>query len=341
MYHISRNGFLYIIIGVFLGPLSGQAATICVGDAASLKVALDASQNNNENNEIRIQSGQYALSYTLAPTNSHSLAIIGGFSPGCAASKMDPSLTEWDPDGTTAEAGSVLNIFAQGDLHIANLRLHGFRGAEYTSSILAALEGPGNILLENLIIDANKNSSEVLFVFNQGTLTLRNILAHDNTAPATIRIFGGTDMANKPIAHDGIALVGLTVVANAGTGIIIEPTGDTVAPLLADTIAFGNTVADVVLQSPPITAYANDIGLVSPTSNAFTLASHDNNAFAPKLDAQFVPVLGSPEIDTGVIVPGLTPAVDIRGCARIYGATLDRGAFEFAACDKIFGDGFE
>ncbi len=324
---------------------TAHAAVFCVGDSAALKAALDTVQNNGQDNQINVQRGTYLIGYTTSPINPHALSILGGFDPNCTDMRRDAADTLLLPDPT---GNQIFNIFAGGNLHVANLRFHGFDGGAYTDSVLfIAANGASTLLIENIIVDGCSNAEttaalDVVAMNPAATITLRNILVHDNTAPVALQLGGPFDFQGNPQPHGDIALSGVTAVNNGGIGILIQPLANSSLALLSNSVSFGNSGADVVVQHPPIRSEANDIGSVSPGQSAFTSTLQANDSVNPQLNSQFRPLPGSPLIDSGITINGITPDFDLRGCPRAQGQTLDRGAVESGnSCDTLFHNGFD
>lgn len=340
---ISRRWFL--LIAVALSTSAAHGAVFCVGDSAALKTALDIVQNNGQDNQIKVQHGTYFIGYTMSPISPHALNVLGGFDPTCSKMSGNAADTLLLPESSENQ---VFNLFVGGNLHVANLHFHGFDGGAYTDSVLfIAASGASALLIENVIVDgcSNAETTAALDVMAQSpaaTITLRNILVHDNTAPVALQLGGPIDFQGNPEPHADIALSGVTVVKNSGIGILIQPLANSSLALLSNSVSFGNSGADVVVPHAPIRSEANDIGSVSPGQGAFTSTLQANDSVNPQLDSQFRPLSGSPLVDSGIAINGITPDFDLRGCPRTQGQTLDRGAVESGnSCDTLFHNGFD
>jgi hypothetical protein len=95
---------LYVAI-----PLSVPAhgADFCVNNADQFTSALDLASSNNEDNTIKLSSGDYVGTFIYATTNPSKLSISGGYDQGClskALNGISSTITTTNTEGTVADA---------------------------------------------------------------------------------------------------------------------------------------------------------------------------------------------------------------------------------------------
>lgn len=106
----------------------GDACTVvsCVANSADLQAALTAAQFNGMNDVIQIVQGSYGISqnengaFTYDSVEGNVLALLGGYSAGCASRTLDPANTVLDGEGidrTPADGGVMSLLVFTGSLH--------------------------------------------------------------------------------------------------------------------------------------------------------------------------------------------------------------------------------
>lgn len=107
---------------IFLAFGTAGAQTFCVANSADFQSALTSSAGNGQDDEIRLQSGTYAIlsgvpfTYdTSAGRESSSLAISGGWAADCLSQTVNPALTRLVGSGTVAVSspGGVLALLVE------------------------------------------------------------------------------------------------------------------------------------------------------------------------------------------------------------------------------------
>ncbi len=102
-----RRCLLALGAGLLLhGGTSAHAAVACVGNTPQLAIALNAAQNNGEDDVIKMETGTYLLNaeldYFAAASETFDIAIYGGYAPGCASLATSGSSVLDAQDGSRA-----------------------------------------------------------------------------------------------------------------------------------------------------------------------------------------------------------------------------------------------
>lgn len=336
---------------------AGADTTVCVGDIAGLRTALQAWTGAPAGVfTIAVMRGTLSIDNAAGatlgqfPSNSAaSLRLLGGYGPGCAERQLDPRTTVIDGR----------NEFG------ARLQLIGVRG---------------DVLIEGLSFTRLSDGVEVVHDGSVAASGHRLRVAHsrivgnDTTRGSgiayTLRLWGvgagsGAEVAveNSLIANNVNLGFGLTSVLTTGSGGRIVLTGSTIARnrvdvgaagirlqtfetsgigyLVTNDIAWGNGTAGV--------SYDIDVSNAQTPPLTYTLAGAINGAIAPTTtnlaaDPRFLsPAAGnfrlaptSPALDAGDAAQPALPAGDLDGGPRVSGAAPDPGAYESVPGDRIF-----
>ncbi len=183
-------------------------------------------------------------------------------------------------------------------------------------------------------------------ISNSGTLTVINSTLSGNSAIGIIGIFGFGSGGGGGISNSGtLTVTNSTLSGNSaprGGGVFLRnPGGGQVAKVTAITSIFanpagGNLVSEAgtmfislghnLFSDTPGVAL-NPADLINTDPRLGPLADNGGPTFTQAL------LPGSPAIDAGIAVPGVT--TDQRGIPRPQGAAPDIGAFEFAVVPEV------
>ena len=349
------------------------AATFCVATADELTAALSAAQQDTAStDEIRIRTGHYS-----APAGGwhvdvaqRGIAIVGGFTDaGCGVEAQDASLTVLDGHQEVRPLTIDTSfVFLQNP----PLQMITVRGLTFENGLGGQVGGlkisdagpiyPGTILVERNIFRDNvatnyqqDNSAGALLAATDGPdfsgnvfLVVRGNLFSGNRAPdgAAALLFSNNriDVANNTVSGNQSfddALTKRTAFATFTlTGIAYSnnifwannPDGlDGTFDLRGDNAFRADIGAEL---------FNNDLQAVSGTPKTDSGSKSVDPAFVDAPGGNLRLAAASPLIDAGTDTPagGLSDA-DLDGSARVQGAHVDIGAYEFA--DPIFHDGFD
>lgn len=339
---------------------SSQAAEFCAATGEQLASALAAADSNNQDDIIRVTVGVKTRPgladdvtrwmYWGAGTDAdNDLQIIGGWTSGCA-SPTDQNLTTLDAELGGAVMSIDLPDNSTGMITVSNLTLvRGYvdtYGAVSSLHVDTGVAGSSLVTLERLRIrnsgSYGDSGSNMRVRTDGGTLTVRNVLIHQNTtysgaslmasvsSGATINLSNNTVTANNDTEGSSAGPVGGVSIFGTGTINVIN------------NVFWGNTSAnatDLAVQQNFGSLINNHIGALRGTPASNSNRTQGNPLFIADGSGIPTPSLGSPLRDSGfVLIPGGQCALDVRGLDRVTGERIDRGATEF---DDLFSAGFE
>jgi len=304
-----------------LGLASAQhalAATACVNTAAALQAAMTTAQNNNEDDYIKVVTGNYALAASSFNyiSDKHAFVLEGGYAAGCGSLVAVPDNTL-----ITGSNGLYFRIFSDGGgVTMRNFTLSAFKPAAGTNAIaFGESESAATLRLENLAITGNGVNGindSILSVYANAGLIFDNNVVHDNTnADATVKI-----TAQYP--GQPITIANNTIAKNIGTGLYLDIY--TILPLIvANNVLWnpGTTDLNVFYASQEGAPLAlNNVWLNCLGCGSLAFASANNSTADPKLTATFRLGATSPAINSGIPEPMALPALDAAGAARSVGS---------------------
>jgi hypothetical protein len=326
-------------------PGAGRAAEFCVRNGAELVAALAASENNGEDDVIKLAVGSYAhpQGFSAALGNHESLILVGGWTlqdgdchlqlPRADLSVLDgqhqrPVLVfHTSPDG--------------GDLVVSNLTIE--RGPHVAGvgglGVYGSAEYPGNVLLER--IAALDNRAIPIYIVSSGTIRVRGALVAENQYAST-----GIHLVQWGLAD--VSIVNSTVANNRSSSVgydAVMVSKFEAAPLatVSNSILQGNSSGNGqrdLYSNPHSILFRNTLIQSSLYAlNGTDLLNGQAASFmAPALgDYRLRP--GSLGLDAGLDDPaGGLPLFDLYGTPRTVGLKPDLGAFE---TEHSFLDGFE
>lgn len=349
----SRIGTLLgAVLGLLVLPSAGHAFVRCVTTSQGLTNALaDAVSTADQTTEIKIAAGTYTsatgFSMILNGPSIQAVTISGGWSSPSCASKL------WGPSVATVLVGPpayqtltvATKVGAQvNNIHLADLTLShpGYSGNQFGACFRGNNNSATHILtLERVRIEqCDATHDDGVYLSSAGASYLRNLVVKNNTVPAPVRVsagWGGTiAITQLTLLHEADQF-GLDLLAfGSGSQIflsnsVVRANGGTGAPW-SDIRATRSSGGGIGLErvhydvldgsaSYSIAPSSGDPGFVSATD--------------PHLRDDSVLV------DSGVPNPtGNAGTLDADGKARVFGAAVDVGAFEYVP-DALFVDGFE
>jgi hypothetical protein len=348
-----RKPFVILAILVSL-PLAAHAEVYCVGTAGDLRTAFGDARSSPAASEIRVRTGFYVLPplngqpISLQYAAGSSLTMSGGWSdPACTGQISDPEQTVLSADN----GGTLLRFFllagAATQIELTNFS---FRQASGTTASCLEFESDAG---SDAVVRIDRNAFRLCNASSSGgsavratarsvDFYLRNNIFTDNastTGVVNLSGFGGSifyvsnnTIANNPQFGAGGGPGGMQVSAQANDIV-----------WLSNNVLWNNGTGngyDLLINSnTPVVLNSNLIGEAAPfpagAVNNGTLLGVDPR-FTNSVD--FRPRADSPMRDSGANPNGGALSFDFDGSARVQGARIDRGAFEFG---EVFADGFE
>ena len=340
--------FAFLMLGA---SIHARAAVFCVKTAAELTGYLGQAQSNNENNTIKIVAGTITPStgFAYSMTNAFNLDIEGGWSDDCSTQRRDAGLTILD--GTSTSAGAFyLLTYAGGNITLRYLTIKNYTDS-YTLVMQALGIGNGDLRVENCLFlnNAPTGYAEVIAVTNEtggsGSLYFLDNAVIANTISGTgtaVYLQGGGALATCNLCVNNNTVSGNTLTGTTRGAVEVKVVNGLINANLANNIFWGNSGHfDLYIYNSAILV-DNDVNNQGGTPPA---AGSSGNI---TVDPLFVNAAannyrlraGSPARDTGDnSPPGTIRNYDLDGLARIEGALVDMGAYEYH--DVIFADGFE
>jgi hypothetical protein len=165
---------LWLLFFTLFAIGTAKAAIFCVSDASELQDALTTAASNGEDDTVQIVQGTYVGSFDYDSTEAHSLAIEGGYTPGCGTRDVDPANTV-----LAAGSGIVLWLETSGPLEVDGLTVRndgdslGPDYGIYAQSSSGTLTFTNNMISEGIngvhwgsIIYARTDSGSITFTDN-------------------------------------------------------------------------------------------------------------------------------------------------------------------------------
>ncbi len=174
-------GALILLLGI---AQPAQAGVFCVNTAVALQNALIGAAANGQDDEIRVVQGTYVGNFVYASTETQALAVLGGYTVGCAGRTLDPANTILDGNQTDRVlALSVPDVAAE--FLVEGLTLRNGNRLSGGGGGLYAQVGDGGAVTVNLNhIENNRAGGDGGGAFisaSYGTATLTNNSIRGNT----------------------------------------------------------------------------------------------------------------------------------------------------------------
>jgi len=91
---------ILVMASLFFLARVSWGAVFCVSTPAELQAALFAAETNGEDDIIKVIQGTYNGNFTYNSNEGHSIALLGGYTSGCASRGTNPSNTILDGGGS-------------------------------------------------------------------------------------------------------------------------------------------------------------------------------------------------------------------------------------------------
>jgi hypothetical protein len=315
------------------------AADYCVSTTAELRTAVSTAATSAEDDVIKLVRGGYPLNSALQGTFNGSIVLRGGYAAGCpllSLRSLDASQTRIF--GSPVQ-GSLVNLRVGEDLEIDGLSFEDLSGVQILDEGGAAA-ADGEVLIRRSRFLGNEFGLNVNS--RSKNVRIENNLFVDNTS-----LCCGSETLNVGLAvrHTSVNSPQISVdvlfntVLGSPKGIVLQGGGVfTGTPLLQNNILRASVVGSgafaLKLDDIDVSATNNVWGVVTTEDGGGFVANVLNVDANPQLDAGFVPIAGSPALNSGTdFVSGGIPSTDYDGGPRQIGSQPDRGALESAISD--------
>lgn len=320
-----------------LSTASAQAATYCADTTAGLLQALSAASASPSDDLVRVVQGDYVFTQSQQYSIQGGLRLRGGYS-SCGPFVVpapDPALTRLRGSSQAISLQLRLN---SGDSDIRRLSFLGF------ALVTVDDAGGGNAVTATFEVANTRveNGAAGLFL----DLDTTHIRAENNLFANNVGAAAGGDYGLR-VQHNTAASAPVNIdllfntVLGQPLGLWLEGGG----PLLTDPgssdVGLHHNIFDAgvgqAILANNIALRSHDTlrrGSLSLQNGAAIIVTEYELVGDPLLSPEYVPLAGSPALNTGVDpVPGGAPGSDIDGGRRIIGSAPDRGAFESAISD--------
>lgn len=344
-----------VFLALFSISICSFGANFCVDNATDLQTALSNAEGNGGSDVIMVVQGTYSGNFLYDSGQGDSLALLGGYTAGCAGRAVDPANSVLD-GGESGYALRVVNSDG-GDCAVDGFTLQNGNATGDGGGVYAEASSnsgtAGDVTLTNNIISSNTSAMGGGGIYARsysqtgtaGNVILLNNAVSQNSAnvgggvfassysisgtPGTVTFTNNTITGNSSVLYGGGAF--LYAYSNEVPGGMVQ---------CYNNIIRGNTGpagADIYLSNTGTAdGFTNDYAVM--------FGSWDNGA-GTNIDAD--PLLAgdhrllprSPCIDTGTNAAPALPAIDIEGDGRIIDgdrdgiATVDMGADEYIPRD--------
>lgn len=350
------RALLATFFGIGIAGASANAAVFCVTNGTELHNALLTAGSNGADDEIRVGAGVFTFSsgstaFSYSTNEDFNVSIVGGYNTGCSSIVVFPILTTLNGDGARQVLSVKGSSASHGSLYVAHLLIRN----GYSDQLGAGLSmgGPagfaGRASVQNVVFVNNTSttaagglaiSADLGRITVNNSLFIANACAWDSCAFDLISNAASTPLDPTPVEFGNNTVVDNYCIAGAPASCDVTGGrffGSAHAAFFNNVFAFNDEV-DLRVQGANVDLDHNNIPLwVGTPSQA------DGNLALS--DPQFVGSgnyrlrSDSPLRDGGVM--GFYPfyTVDLDGQTRVYGPSVDIGAFENHVA--IFGNGFD
>jgi hypothetical protein len=211
----------------------GQAtATVfCVNSAVTLQNELLGAAANGQDDEIHLVQGVYGGNFVYSSGEAKALALLGGYTEGCASRALDPTNTILDGQGT----GRVLALLAPevaAEFTLEGLTLMNGKAAAASvdngGGLLANAGTEGLVTLRHSQILNNTGADGGGAYLRAGSLALTGNRIQDNESRdghfggGGVFVFGGADLSHNRIQGNSSTGCGGGVLLLASHAILTE-----------------------------------------------------------------------------------------------------------------------
>jgi hypothetical protein len=344
-------------LAAFAVAPSAWSAEFCIasGDVVALADALNAAEDNGEDNFIELEPGIYHLdagtpSLYYYSTTAQNLTIEGGFTPyfggGCGKLLRYPAnATMIDgTDGDHIDPAMSLRGGAGGHIQLKFLKVQNFLNSnpQHAVAIYIGKSGIGGVYvdLENTIFEGNvSTAAHPIFISSTQSIIRNSVFAKSQTALSYYQLYVKADLSGSCVAVFNSTFAW----SSGGRPALGIDVADVCTPLIANTLFWGNSGGDLHIgafgQFPPLLSN-DDIGTLdlppgTPIDGIFSLDPLFVDASGGNYALSDFSLLRDEGSDLGFFGgPGVE---DVSGLARTYGAHPDIGAYEIQ--DVIFASG--
>lgn len=355
------------LLALASAPAAHAATVFCIGDEAQFRSALTTvgSTFTQDDYELRLVArvffnGTAAFSSQLS-SNVRNLTVSGGWNAACLLRQLDPRATVIDAQGLSAVLSITRNSAVAGItpvMSVSNLTLRNGRAASAPVG-LYLYNSFGPVEVDDVIVHGHRATASqylggtaITLDSTRHDIRLRNALVYDNDGQF---ISGGWPLVDVLFTSIGLNPDRQFIVTNTtidgGPG-----STDPALRLQSDghfeifnNIIRGEARFDVSITGagaatqPRIRRVFNH--MPAPVSNGQPVVDLEsgNDSGDPQLDADYVPLPGSPVVNAGLgNPPGGQSAMDAYARPRVAFTFIDRGALESQLSpDTLFRNGFD
>jgi len=313
---------------VLLALLSGtaNAATYCAGTGAQFQTALTSAAASEEADTIRISVASITVGSSTNLTVQGDLTIVGGYGVACIVPGPASASST-----IVAQSGQFIQLLANADVTLQRLRFKDFEIVSLSDTTFDSDVVTGRYLVQR---SAFENGASGLRLFsNHHDVRVENSLFTGSTGVDAPNPAGAGFVLQRQSSANAVLSVDLvnnTSVGNFYGYVISNDAADSYVPHLYNSIAYGNSVADLDLRLPVLVR--NSVWATEQFLSGGALAggSGANLSVDPQLGTDFKPIEpDSPVINSGNnSPPGGLASSDFDGGLRKIGVFVDRGAYE-------------
>lgn len=312
---------LLILYAVVAKP--AQAATWCADTTQELVLALASAAQSAEDDEVRVRSGTFSITSNIDLAINGALSVRGGWTLNCLLQSNDPGSSRI----TTATPGQygILLRPRDGDLTVERLTFDRLDG------VVLQDVGNSSSVVGEIRLQRNR------FIINDFGPIVRardkNVRVENNIVTGSLQRSFQFDrsVATAPVVAD----IHNNTFVGGSEGARITGTAGTVR--LRNNVMDGNYAAGgiVIVNGVVIVNHNSLDGGFTYIGGGSASPSFDNDlVIDPMFDAAFVPMAGSPLINSGTnLIAGGAPSTDYAGGSRRIGSRIDRGARESTISD--------
>jgi hypothetical protein len=313
-------------------PPTAHAADYCVGTVTQLQAALDQTEVDGVDSEIKVRAGTYAvsgdlryepISEFLVPAGK--LTIRGGYNSDCSSRS--------DADGATRFTGNgshrLLATTQTASVAFAGMAFEGVHVAARSRVLGACIANNPRFTVRRLRVTGAsvEVTAQCHDVIVENSLFVDAVSHPDVSLSATALELDTVDYDDERIGS--ITLVNNTVV-NGLVNLRACCDGFIGTASVYNSIFSRASGSELIASGLLLTAKNNRYDSLSLIEGAVLTALSANNASsATNLDADFRPAAGSAMLNSGTgTVPGGLSEIDQAGGDRVIGTSIDRGARE-------------